>query len=267
MTPPLSRHQRRAAETAAQQEYEKRGLPLGGSILPLVIHTRLLSRILANRRSSSRASDAADASIRSFELSARNQPPDLKRACQRGCAFCCYDPVAATAPEVFRVAREVGRQSGLAREAALQRLQSAHAVTAGASPEDRVRARRPCGMLDTGACSAYGVRPLVCRSANSASVQACEAAFQGAAIPVPAAKTPFLIRDNYLLCLLAALQSAGLDGRAFEFNHAMWVAVTTPDAEARWLGGEDIFATVQAINPAAPAQQALIRALRAEAAG
>ena len=64
-----------------------------------------------------------------------------------------------------------------------------------------------------------------------------------------------------------ALQAAGLDGRAYEFNHAVWLAVSTPDAEARWLRGEEIFGSVQSANPAAPAQQALIRALQAEALG
>ncbi len=130
-----------------------------------------------------------------------------------------------------------------------------------------MRARRPCGMLEANVCTAYSVRPMVCRSANSASARACEDAFHGAAGPVPAAKAPFLLRDTHLLCLLAALQAAGLDGRAYEFNHAVWLAVSTPDAEARWLRGEEIFGSVQSANPAAPAQQALIRALQAEALG
>jgi hypothetical protein len=47
----------------------------------------------------------------------------------------------------------------------------------------------------------------------------------------------------------------------------VWLAVSTPDAEARWRRGEEIFGSVQSANPAAPAQQALIRALQAETLG
>ena len=261
MTPPLSRQQRRAAERQGQQYYEKHGLAPDGSTVPLVIHTRGLIRILADTANASRASDAAEVSAESFERSAKSHPAEIALQCRRGCAFCCHDIVAATAPEVFRIARHVlGRP-----DAARQRIGAAHAATTGATPEDRQRHRRPCGMLQDGACAGYEVRPLVCRSANSASAKACEEAFHGAAARIPSATVPFVLRDAHLLCLLAALRAARLDDRAYELNHALWLAVTTPGAEARWLGGEDVFAAVQTTPAARGPQTALVQSLLAEA--
>jgi hypothetical protein len=44
--------------------------------------------------------------------------------------------------------------------------------------------------------------------------------------------------------LWAALAAAELPVERYEFHHALLVALETPDAEARWLKGEDIFASV-----------------------
>jgi len=265
MLPPRSRQQRRAAEKDARQSYEKRGLPPGGGIAPLVVHTQSLIRILSNRHSNSRASDAAEMSLKVFERSATIHPAEIPLQCQRGCSFCCYDIVAATAPEVFRIARHVLGQPGPSREAALRRIEAAHAATAGAGPEDRQRHRRPCGMLEAGVCSGYAARPLVCRAANSGSVRACEDAFHDGVTRIPVASVPFVLRDAHLLCLLAALQAARLDDRAYELNHALWLAVSLPDAEARWLAGEDFFAPVQTTPAAREPMMALVQSLAAEA--
>lgn len=265
MTPPLSRHRRRAAEKEARQYYERHGMSPGRGTVPLILHTQTLIRILSNSQNESRASDAAEASIGSFDLSARNHPAEFALACRRGCAFCCHDPVAATAPEVFRIARHVLGQAGPDVAAALGRLKAAHVATAGDSPEDRVRRRRPCAMLEGNACTGYAVRPLACRSANSGSAQACEDAFHNGATPIPVAKVPIVLRDSHLLCLLAALQAVGLDNRAYELNHALWLAVSVPDAERRWVHGEDVFASVRTTQPAGTAQASLIRSLLYEA--
>jgi hypothetical protein len=42
----------------------------------------------------------------------------------------------------------------------------------------------------------------------------------------------------------AALTASGLPADSYELNHAMLVALEAPDAESRWLKGEDVFAGV-----------------------
>ena len=51
---------------------------------------------------------------------------------------------------------------------------------------------------------------------------------------------------TYVLALYAALARAGLPNGSYEFNAAVVRVLDTPDAEKRWLAGEDIFAGVLA---------------------
>lgn len=46
-----------------------------------------------------------------------------------------------------------------------------------------------------------------------------------------------------------AMHEAGLDGSLYELNSALAVALRTPDAEARWLDGEDVFAVCEPAPP------------------
>ena len=50
----------------------------------------------------------------------------------------------------------------------------------------------------------------------------------------------FLIKQ----AMWAALSASGLPAHSYELNHAMLVALENPDAESRWLKGEDVFAQV-----------------------
>ena len=47
---------------------------------------------------------------------------------------------------------------------------------------------------------------------------------------------------NAQIAFLAALQSAALPIASYELSLALGVALSTPDAETRWLAGENIFA-------------------------
>ena len=52
------------------------------------------------------------------------------------------------------------------------------------------------------------------------------------------------LRSAQKQALLAALAASDLLNRCYEFHHALRIALETPDAEARWLKGEDIFKNV-----------------------
>jgi hypothetical protein len=47
------------------------------------------------------------------------------------------------------------------------------------------------------------------------------------------------------LLLLAAMSAAGLDCRSYELNAALHIALSEPNAEQRWLDGENIFAIAE----------------------
>jgi hypothetical protein len=52
-------------------------------------------------------------------------------------------------------------------------------------------------------------------------------------------------RAAYAIALKGAFKRAGLATSAYELNSALSVALLTPNAEQRWLDGEDIFRDVQ----------------------
>jgi hypothetical protein len=43
--------------------------------------------------------------------------------------------------------------------------------------------------------------------------------------------------------IVRALEEAGLDGKVYELNSALAVALDMPDVAERWAAGEDVFAT------------------------
>ena len=258
-----TRQQRRAAEKQARQYYETRGLPPGGEAGPLIVHARELRGILADRANPGRAADAADLSMRSYERSARFHPPPERPACARGCAFCCNAFVVATAPEIFRLARHLRARPAAERDAALARLATAAAATVGPAIPEGMLVRRPCGLLEERACSAYPARPLVCRAGNSLDARACEAALHDPRVPMPMQATPMLLKDGHMLCLVAALRATGLDGGAWEINGALLRAANDPAAERRWLDGADVFAGVPQGPPPPPAHAAFLDRLTA----
>lgn len=237
-----SRQRRRAAERDVRQRLERRGLAPASDWALLFMRTRELIGVLRDQRNTRRASDAAGVALCGFDASLRNHPPDVAAACRRGCSLCCYNWTGASAPEVFRVARHIRRQKDVGR--AMQRIKHANEMTLGRNEDERVQLRMPCALLDGTICTVYPDRPLVCRGMASASVTACEQAFEDGVTTIPVLTAMMTLRGHHAHCLLAALRAHRLPTHSYELNHAVWVALTIDRAEERWLAGDDIFATV-----------------------
>ena len=95
-------------------------------------------------------------------------------------------------------------------------------------------------------CSIYDHRPKACRLAASADAHVCARSCHNItteSIPVPS--THMTSRANYAMALAAALNKADLKDSAYEFSAAIVHALDTPDAEAAWLSGADVFAGVR----------------------
>ena len=160
-------------------------------------------------------------------------------ACTQGCNYCCYSVVSVSAPEVFRVVRSIRANTGATGEAAvLARARSRKSV----SPAMMLAKGMACPLLVDGDCSVHQDRPMGCRQYFSASVEACRLHHEGRLADPPfivaAASVGIIARS----VLLGAARSLDLTTDTYELGSALVVALETPDAERRWLAGEDSLA-------------------------
>jgi Fe-S-cluster containining protein len=116
----------------------------------------------------------------------------------------------------------------------------------GVSPADRIGTKLPCPLLVEGGCSVYRARPLVCRQATSTNLAACIDEFEGRDLHsrIPISGVHLQHASNAHITLLGAMRAAGFATDAMELAAALHVVLAEPDAEARWLRGEDVFKAV-----------------------
>jgi Fe-S-cluster containining protein len=167
---------------------------------------------------------------------------ELSVACRRGCSHCCHIWVDALAPEVFYALKSLKPQERLRAQEAVEQ---ACGTTLGRSFDARAGMITPCPLLLGNECSVYNARPINCRTAVSVDAEICRRSYrEGAEEDIP---TPFVwiaLRQGYGVALEAALRHAGLAHRSSEWNESLRLVLAEPDAEARWLGGKDVFSSV-----------------------
>lgn len=246
--PQLSRQQRRKARRDCVERGRKvlaRGI--AGDLeqdeavgVALIVHERLID--------ASRPRRAAEAAEIVETLLQKSLTADLRLievGCHKGCGYCCTAVVTISAPEIFRVAHWL-RENAIAPTAPL-RLDDimAEAVRRdGLTKEVRINERAPCPMLVAGACGVYEVRPIPCRAVYSLSSEACRVAMVDDNLEVPLVVPTMRKGDLVRTLLLAAVDVAGLTSRGIEYTSGIKVAIDYPDAEQRWLAGEDVFGGV-----------------------
>jgi hypothetical protein len=163
---------------------------------------------------------------------------DVPVACGKGCSHCCNIWVSITAPEVLYIAKRLPDGSA-------GRVLDAHNATKEFSHEERPYHTYPCPQLNANLCSIYESRPLFCRLAASMDAEICRRSYTNITdedIPTPAMY--IFGREAYATALAVALKGANLPHLCYELNSALNRCLTTPDAEAKWLSGEDIFSDV-----------------------
>ncbi|MDX2200198.1 MAG: YkgJ family cysteine cluster protein [Phycisphaerae bacterium] len=187
------------------------------------------------------APDAAQRADAAIDAS----PDRARQACRAGCSACCHLAVAITIPEAIWIATRLrSERTPQHFDGAVARIAD-HARRVGAlTIEARARARVPCALLgDDGACTIHPFRPLGCRGYTSFSKELCDAALAAdepghdGPLDATAWAAAGAIGDG----LKAALREADLDDQHYEFHSALLRAIETPDAEARWSRGEDVF--------------------------
>ncbi len=173
-------------------------------------------------------------------------PPGERPVCRAGCGWCCHVQVAVAAPEALRIAEHL-RRALPAREldqvaARIARLDDR---TRGLDADARAATGLPCALLVDGRCVVYPVRPLLCRGWNSLDAAACRAnALDPDSVPVPTCELHRQLAGHVALGLDDGLWDAGLGEASLdlELTTALRIALEVPDAAARWLGGEPVFA-------------------------
>jgi Fe-S-cluster containining protein len=252
MSATLSAAQRRAL---AEQDARWLDLPLSnnGDPASVAAHVRHLVKLMGGGR---RASAAAAASHWG-QLYDRSVPQGFALACRQGCAHCCCQVVLVYAPEAFRVAALMRERSE--RLAAMQG--AAEKWRGGASDSGR---RVTCPLLSNNACSIYEARPLNCRAFVAIDVRECISTFVmmgkfAVRMPVPVTS----MRTFCHMLMMSALRLAGKNIALYEMNAAITRVLATPDAEARWLSGENIFEGLEQDVPIVPEIDAQIEGLAA----
>lgn len=229
---------RKATETVRREGVSQR---LG--IWAIVGATRLMLDHLTGR-SPHRASQAAASFVALYERSVAQIPLPQPLACRSGCAFCCHSFVSASAPELFLLAEEVKRQNPDQLDQVVARIEAAHQATRGLDKESRSRSRA-CVLLIENMCSAYAGRPIACRAFASFSVEKCEQAFRTGSDDIPMPAMNMQLRGACNQALASALARVGLPSQGYELTGGLLRVLQTPDAERRWLAGENILAGVQ----------------------
>ncbi len=242
------RKQRRQLERETRDRLRRlstQGIDPDGGIAHLVTLKKALLGLL-DGGAPSRASDAAKFATQAYSQSVQRHTPQGQGelACRAGCSYCCHTFVSATAPEIFNLLRVLRAQHDDAT--LLARLRAADALTRDLAGDARLTAHHPCAVLKDNRCEAYDARPNTCRAFASLSLAACERSWAGQRSDIPVPTVNVQLRGSFDLAMRAALRSRGLDDRSIELNHGLLVALETPDSEARWLAGEDIFAGVAA---------------------
>lgn len=210
-------------------------------------------------RSPSAKSPSSEAVAHVTALHDRTVPKEAEKllACRKGCYHCCSQMVVVTVPEAFYVAANIRRRPELAGAVA-----EVARKTGAMTIEQRLGTDIFCPMLKDAICSIYATRPLGCRGFVSTNLEACLAAFtRGEApnIPMPSESVSVLYACRMLM--MGALRLAGLSDAVYEMNSAVAIALSSDDAEKRWLAGENLFAALPASPPPPPQFEMAIRQL------
>lgn len=177
---------------------------------------------------------------------ARYNPPPTPLACRAGCDYCCHNTITTTPPQILAIAEAL--RAGLEPEALAElrrRLDDILAAQASMGWTAWSLGRPRCPLLADGGCLAYAARPFGCRGWTSLDAGACAADLRAdgpGAVSIPFYLPQAKIATSIQGGIQAGLADAGVSAELIELTAGLAVALALPDAAARWLAGEPIFA-------------------------
>ena len=211
-------------------------------------HLRRTTNLLADRQVPSPCGRAVAHVTELFENSITPQQKSML-ACRSGCSFCCHQPVAVTAPEAFYLSAVLQL-----RPDALAAMGDVAQQSADRDPDGNKVAWFRCPLLDgEGSCSAYRARPLACHAYVSMSVEDCKTSYPQPGDSIVMEPRGYGgVKEHCRIILLAAMKIHGLPLVFYEMNAAVAAIARVPNAEKRWLRGENVFGDLRTITPIKP---------------
>lgn len=207
---------------------------------PVIAMARRLHESFVQAKAARNVDDAVQYLFQKVEATVQGLK-DVPIACGKGCSHCCVISVTVSAPEAIYLGKLI---TAMGAEA-VAKVRAANEVTRHFDLTERDQHPHDCAMLQDHACTIYENRPKACRQAASTDAEACRRSNRGLTNePVPSPTGYIGSRAAYATALYAALSQLALPNDSYEFNAALVRVFDTPDAETRWLAGEDIFAGV-----------------------
>jgi len=114
--------------------------------------------------------------IQSFALRTHQEGKPIK--CEKGCCWCCYQPVYMTSQEAILIYEYILQVfSSEQVESFKAKAQAKYKKTKGLEEEKKQKIKHACPFLIDGSCSVYSVRPMACRIYLSSDASTCKNKF------------------------------------------------------------------------------------------
>lgn len=219
--------------------------PFVGNRAPMSDSAAVCDQSDLGRLAVERFCQLADSAFLRYERELEQAGP-TEIACKSGCSYCCRAlKVSVSLPEIFLLKLHVTSLPAAEGATLRQRIADVYSRTRDHNAQERLLQHESCPLLVDNRCSVYEVRPLSCRAAVSLDADACRRAYAGEKVKINMPQSYFEALKTTSLLLLATMSAAGLDCRSYELNAALHIALSEPDAEQRWLNGENIFAVAE----------------------
>lgn len=170
-------------------------------------------------------------------------------ACKKGCSWCCRGVRVTASPwELLALASWLRESRDAKALADLSQVIQEHAeATYTVSAAALAEAKTPCPLLDltNDSCTVHAARPWACMAHLASDVGSCKEAHEhpdrGVEKNLFGALALGLVHTGFV----EASAELQLVHQEVELIQGLHVALATPDAEARWLAGEDVFASAR----------------------
>ncbi len=168
-------------------------------------------------------------------------------ACQAGCGTCCSVNVAVLFPEVVAIVHFVRAQMSPEQQRSIEtRVAELFRKVSWLDEEERIFLGQSCAFLDeTGSCSIYPVRPLICRAITSMNARHCEEALRTAGTssehPIYMNMFQKSLMEKTFIAVADGLTQLGFDDRSGQLTVGVQRLLDMPELAERFIEREPVW--------------------------